>query len=150
MEPRISIITLGVADIKRSLRFYRDGLGWESDAKDDAQCPMFRTSGTRFALFPRDLLAIDAGLGTVEPPGTFSGITLAHNTRTREGVDKVMALAERAGAKIVKPAGKGQYIAYGGYFADPDGYLWEIAWDPCWHFTPTGEMYGGPLGPLPE
>jgi hypothetical protein len=151
-EPRISIITLGVADMARSIRFYRDGLGWPTDARDDAGWAIFRTAGTRFALFPRHLLAEDANLPAEgeAPQGTFNGVTLAHNARTKDQVDEILAMAERAEGRILKPAAKGKYIAWGGYFADPDGHAWEVAWDPIWQFTSAGEIYGGPLVPLPD
>lgn len=150
MEARISIITLGVSDMTRSIRFYRDGMGFPTTAKDGDGWAIFSTRGTRFSLFPRHLLAEDAALpATTHGPGGFSGITLAHNARKKGEVDAILARAEAAGGRILKPAAKGQYIAYGGYFADPDGYAWEVAWDPGWLFLPDGEMYGGPLGPLP-
>ena len=130
MEARISIITLGVSDLERSRRFYRDGLGlpmhdWPSD-----RIAFFKTSATWLALFPRDALAADA---TVSPRGQgFRGFTLAHNVRTREEVDRILAHAETAGAKVVKPAADTSWGGYSGYFSDPDGFLWEVAWNP--HF----------------
>src|SRR5580698_9316157 len=104
MEPRISIITLGVADLPRSIRFYRDGLGFPTDAKDDAEIAFFMTGGTRLALYPRDLLARDIAGDLPGPAGGFGGITLAHNVRRREEVAPILALAERAGGRIVKAA----------------------------------------------
>src|SRR4051812_29794714 len=103
MEPRISIITLGVADVDRSVRFYRDGLGFTSSAKPGDPIAFFLTSGVRLAVYPLDRLADDIA-PTVRPSPGFSGVTLAHNVRRKEEVAEVLALAERAGGKIVKRA----------------------------------------------
>lgn len=127
MEPRISIITLGVSNMERSHKFYRDGLGLPT--KDEGEgIVFFQLQGTWLALYPREKLAEDV---TVLPDGHgFSGVTLAHNTRTREEVDAVLAEAEAAGATIVKPAQDVFWGGYSGYFTDPDGHLWEVAWNP--------------------
>lgn len=130
MEPRISLITLGVSDLPASVRFYRDGLGLPLRAGSGDPVAFFETRGTWLALFPRADLAADAGVPT--GGGGFSGITLAHNVRTREEVDATLQLARKAGARIVKPARDTDWGGYAGYFSDPDGYLWEIAWNP--HF----------------
>jgi catechol 2,3-dioxygenase-like lactoylglutathione lyase family enzyme len=141
MESRISIITLGVADLERSTRFYRDGLGLPLHDRSNDAIAFFKTSGTWLALFPRDALAADAalspstwrakGLWWRSPRGEgFQGFTLAHNVRTREEVQRVLEDAQAAGAKIVKPAAATSWGGYSGYFADPDGFLWEIAWNP--------------------
>ncbi len=141
MEPRISIITLGVADMPRAIRFYRDGLGFPTSAKDDAGIAFFKTSGTCLALYPRDKLAEDVAPGLPsEPPPVFSGVTIAHNTRTKEEVDQVLALAERAGGRIVKRAQDVFWGGYSGYFADPDGHLWEVAWSKDMKFHPDGSL----------
>ncbi len=141
MEPRISIITLGVADMPRAIRFYRDGLGFPTSAKDDAGIAFFQTSGTILALYPRDKLAEDVAPGLPsEPPPVFSGFTIAHNTRTKEEVDQVLALAERAGGRIVKHAQDVFWGGYSGYFADPDGHLWEVAWSKDMKFNPDGSL----------
>ena len=130
MEPRISIITLGVSDLARSVRFYRDGLGLPLREGSGDTIAFFETSGAWLALFPRDALAVDA---SVPSDGAgFPGFTLAHNVRTREQVDALLIEAEAAGATIVKPAQDTSWGGYSGYFADPDGFLWEIAWNP--HF----------------
>lgn len=130
MEPRISLITLGVSDLERSIRFYRDGLGLPMRDSGAADIAFFETKGTWLALFPRDLLAEDAN---ASPGGSgFPGFTLAHNVRTREEVGPTLAEAAAAGAKIVKPAAEASWGGYSGYFSDPDGYLWEVAWNP--HF----------------
>lgn len=128
MEPRISLITLGVRDLDRSLRFYRDGLGLPTSWTADKGVVFFRTSGTCLALYPYEALARDVSEAFVGPRSRFPGITLAHNVRTREEVDEVMRLAEAAGATIAKPVQDTFWGGYAGYFSDPDGYLWEVAW----------------------
>ncbi|MET8157919.1 VOC family protein [Sphaerisporangium sp. NPDC005289] len=128
MEARISLITLGVADLARSYRFYKDGLGLPTSRTPEEGIVFFRTSGATLALFPYDELAKDVGPGWEVPRSKFSGITLAHNVRERHQVDEVLALAAAAGAEIVKPAEDTFWGGYSGYFTDPDGYLWEVAW----------------------
>jgi catechol 2,3-dioxygenase-like lactoylglutathione lyase family enzyme len=140
MEPRVSIITLGVSDLARSHRFYCEGLGFPTTAGADAEIVFFRTGGTCLALYPIDKLAEDVGPDCVANRSGFGGITLAHNTRTRAGVDEVLALAERAGGRIVKPAGDVFWGGYSGYFADPDDYLWEVAYSDNWRFHPDGSL----------
>ena len=130
MEPRISIITLGVTDLPRSVEFYRDGLGLPLNDENTESIAFFRIHGTWLALYPREALAADAGVPT-EGSG-FSGVTLAHNVRTREEVDALLDVAVAAGATLVKPAEDTFWGGYSGYFADPEGYLWEVAWNP--HF----------------
>ena len=130
MEPRISFITLGVDDLPRSVEFYRDGLGLPLFDENTESIAFFRTEDTWLALYPRAALADDVGIDT-EGSG-FSGVTLAHNVRSREEVDTMLAVAVAAGAKLVKPAEDVFWGGYSGYFSDPDGYLWEIAWNP--HF----------------
>lgn len=139
MESRISIITLGVADLPKAIRFYRDGLGFPTNAKDDDPIAFFTTSGTRLALYPLNDLATDIGPGVSAAKG-FGGITLAHNVRRKEEVTEVLALAERAGGKIVKPAHDTFWGGYGGYFADLDGYYWEVAWGPMFDFDSQGAL----------
>ncbi len=130
MEPRISLVTLGVTDLSRSVEFYRDGLGLPLVDENTESIAFFQTRGTWLALYPRDALAADVGV-TTEGQG-FSGVTLAHNVRTREEVDALLDVAVAAGVTLVKPAQDAFWGGYSGYFADPDGYLWEIAWNP--HF----------------
>jgi catechol 2,3-dioxygenase-like lactoylglutathione lyase family enzyme len=140
MEPRISIITLGVKDLDRSLRFYRDGLGFPTKVKKGDPIAFFQTAGTRLALYPLDKLAEDIA-PTVHPSqGGFSGITLAHNARTKEEVAQVLTLAEKAGGKIVKPAQDTFWGGHSGYFTDPDGYYWEVAWAPMFTFDEHGAL----------
>ncbi|MEP7330970.1 MAG: VOC family protein [Terracoccus sp.] len=128
MEARISLITLGVTDLARSFRFYRDGLGLPTTRTPEDGIVFFQTSGATLALFPYGELADDVGPGWNEPRSKFPGITLAHNVRVREEVDQVLSQAEAAGAHVTKPAGETEWGGYSGYFTDPDGYVWEIAW----------------------
>ena len=128
MEPRISIITLGVADLARSMQFYREGLGLPQREMEAEGVAFFETHGTWLGLFPRESLAEDAGV-SAEGSG-FAGFSLAHNVRTREEVDQQLAEAVAAGATLVKPAQDAFWGGYTGYFADPDGHLWEVAWNP--------------------
>lgn len=128
MEPRISIITLGVADLDRSVEFYRDGLGLVLYDENTESIAFFQNKGTWLALYPREALAADVGIPT--QGSGFSGVTLAHNLRSKEEVDELLEVAVTAGATLVKPAQDTFWGGYSGYFSDPDGYLWEIAWNP--------------------
>ena len=128
MEPRISIITLGVSDLPRSVLFYQEGLGLPQREEGGAEIAFFETHGTWLALFPQEALAADAGV-PLEPKGS-PNFTLAHNVRTREEVDSLLAHAVSVGAKLIKPAQEASWGGYSGYFADPDGHLWEVAWNP--------------------
>lgn len=128
MEPHISIITLGVQDLERAARFYRDGLGLPIQKGYEGQIAFFELSGTWLALYPRELLAGDAN----QPPEGegFQGITMAHNVRSREDVVRLIDKASSAGARVVKEPRDADWGGYSGYFKDPDGFLWEIAWNP--------------------
>jgi catechol 2,3-dioxygenase-like lactoylglutathione lyase family enzyme len=128
MEPRISIITLGVKDLERSLRFYRDGLGFPTTRNVKQGIVFFQTRGVCLALYPYDDLAKDVSPHFLTTKARFTGITLAHNVRRKEQVAAILQQAERAGAKIEKPAQDAEWGGYSGYFSDPDGYLWEVAW----------------------
>jgi uncharacterized protein len=140
MEPRISVITLGVTDLPRAIRFYRNGLGFPTKAKDDASIAFFETTGTRFALYPFDKLAEDISPEMPHTRGTFSGITLSHNVRTRDEVAQVLALAESAGGKILKPAQDVFWGGHSGYFADPNGHHWEVVWNPHFPLAEDGTL----------
>jgi uncharacterized protein len=120
------VITLGVSDLQRARAFYHEGLGWPIQQQDhNWVCFLLAGGRSALALYPWDELADDA---RVPADGSgFRGVTLAHNVRSRERVEAVLAEAESAGGTIVKPAGETSWGGYGGYFADPDGYLWEIA-----------------------
>ena len=126
MKAHVAVITLGVRDLQRMRRFYREGLGWEIQQEDDNWvCFLLEGGSTALALYPWDELAEDANVPV--DGGGFRGVTLAHNVRSERRVEEVLAEAERAGGKIIKPAQPTSWGAYGGYFADPDGYLWEVA-----------------------
>lgn len=132
MRQKISLITLGVNDLERSVRFYRDGLGWKPSSASEGDVVFFPMGGIVLSLFPRDKLAEDA-MVNAEGRG-FSGITLAYNTQSKEEVDEVLETVKSLGAKIVKPAQEVFWGGYSGYFADPDGHLWEVAWNPFFPF----------------
>lgn len=140
MEPRISLITLGVADLGRSYYFYKDGMGLPTTRKPEDGIVFFQTSGATLALFPYSSLAKDVGAGWDVPRSKFAGITLAHNVRERKQVDEILAQAAKAGAEVVKPAGETSWGGYSGYFTDPDGYLWEIAWG-AFDFNEDGSLH---------
>lgn len=128
MEPRISLVTLGVEDLARSTRFYTEGLGLPTTRSPEDGIVFFQLRGTILALYPYRSLAEDIAPGFDAPRSRFGGVTLAHNVRTREEVDEVLATALRAGAQLLKPAQDTSWGGYAGYFADPDGYPWEVAW----------------------
>jgi len=134
MKAKISLVTLGVSDLRRSLKFYRDGLGLPAHGyKEGNEVVFFEMEGSWLGLYPKDKLAEDA---TVSPEGSgFAGITLAHNTGSKEAVDAVFALAVSAGARVVKKPQDVFWGGYSGYFADPDGHLWEVAWNPFMDLT---------------
>ena len=135
MEQRVSLITLGVADLARARRFYEEGLGWRPGFASD-EVVFFQMSGMVFALFSRNDLAADARI-----PAEKFGIgspALAQNLRSREEVDAVLREAAAAGATILKEASETSWGGYSGYFADPDGHPWEIAWNPGWLLNADG------------
>ena len=138
MKPRITVITLGVNDLEKSLAFYRDGLGLPTpgiigtEFEHGAVAFFDLQAGLKLAIWPRTSIAHDTGL----PPGPSSAteFTLGHNVASKEEVDTVMAQAKKAGASIIKPAQETFWGGYAGYFQDPDGHLWEILWNPQWEF----------------
>jgi hypothetical protein len=137
MEQRISIVTLGVADLAKSRRFYAEGLGWKP-AFENQEIVFFQTGGMIFALFLRDQLAADfhADAKDFGKPA----MALGHNVRSQDQVDPLIARAAAAGAAILKPARKTSWGGYSGYFADPDGFPWEVAWNPGWPLAPDGSV----------
>ncbi|MGD0760168.1 MAG: VOC family protein [Candidatus Sulfotelmatobacter sp.] len=137
MEQRVSLITLGVADLQRSREFY-ERLGWRRSMANAEGVVFFQTGGMALALYPRHELAKDANV-SAHGDG-FSGISLAYNARTRAEVDAVLHEAEAAGAKLVKPAQEAFWGGYSGYFADPDGFLWEVAWNPSFPIAADGSI----------
>jgi hypothetical protein len=127
MEQRLSLVTLGAADLERSRAFY-ERLGWKRAMKDAPGVAFFQLGGVALSLYPLADLARDVG---IEAQGKgFAGITLAHNTRTRAEVDAVPAGAVKAGAKLPKPGHDMSWGGHVGCFADPDGFVWEVAWNP--------------------
>ena len=137
MDQRISIVTLGVKDLAASKRFYVDGLGWKP-AFENKEIIFFQTGGMIFALFLRNELAKDFEADAA----TFgrAAMALAHNVRTKAEVDPLMKRATDAGATILKPAREASWGGYSGYFADPDGFAWEIAWNPAWRIAEDGTI----------
>lgn len=138
MKASISLVTLGVSDFQRALAFYRDGLGWPVSSASGDDVAFFRTGGAVLALYPRALLAEDANL-PADGSG-FGGIALAHNVGSKELVDEALATAVAAGGTILKPAEDAFWGGYSGYFADPDGYPWEVAWNPFFPLAPDGSV----------
>ncbi|SDN65109.1 VOC family protein [Alkalicoccus daliensis] len=132
---RINLITLGVENIPTSLRFYRDGLGFETSvSEENPGIVFFNNRGTKLALYPLDELAKDINQKEQLVRGKFSGITFAFNAHSAEEVDQVMKQAEKAGGKIIKSPQKVFWGGYSGYFSDPDGYHWEVAFAESWEF----------------
>lgn len=137
MHPHVTLVTLGVQDLKRATAFYRDGLGWPVKNDVDAQgVAFFQLGGLVLSLFPAHELAADAGVP--DAGEGFRKVSLAHNLGSRAAVDAAMEEARRAGARIVKPAKDSSWGGYGGYFADPDGHLWEVAHNPFWALDAEG------------
>ena len=136
MEQRLSLITLGVADVARSRRFY-ETLGWRASGASQEEVTFFQLGGIALALWGRAALAEDAN---VTDDRGFAGVALAHNARTREAVDPILAEARAAGGRILKPAQPTPWGGYTGYFADPDGHLWEIAHAPFFVVDEDGRI----------
>lgn len=137
MEQRLTLITLGVRDLERSTAFF-ERLGWRRSMRGAEGVAFFQCGGMAVGLYPREALAADAGV-SAEGAG-FEGIALAHNTRTRDEVDAVLAEVAAAGAEIVKPAEEAFWGGYSGYFRDLDGHLWEVAWNPGFALDETGAV----------
>ena len=135
MEPRVSLVTLGVADLARARAFY-EALGWRGEQPSD-DVVFFQAGGMVVALWDREKLAEDSG---VEDTGGWGGITLAHNVRSPEEVDAVLAEAERAGATIARAGAATFWGGYSGAFADPDGHPWEVAHNPFWTLREDGSI----------
>ncbi|WP_353156044.1 VOC family protein [Herminiimonas fonticola] len=136
MKPRISVITLGVDDLEKSLRFYRDGLGLQTQGiigeefEHGAVAFFDLQAGLKLALWPRNSMAHDTGLAVA--PVSATEFTIGHNVSSRDEVDAVMLQAQDAGASIVKQAQTTFWGGYAGYFKDPDQHLWEVVWNPAW------------------
>ncbi len=136
MKPRITVITIGVDDLERALRFYRDGLGFQTEGiigtefEHGAVAFFELQAGIKLAIWPRKSISYDSGIALGTPSPT--ECTLGHNVSSKEEVDAVMEQAKNAGAVIVKPACDTFWGGYAGYFFDPDRHLWEVVWNPHW------------------
>jgi hypothetical protein len=139
VEPRVTVITLGVADLEHAREFY-ERLGWTSDAEPGAQIVFFQAGGLVVSLWDRDKLAEDSG---VSDAGGWGGVTLAHNVGSPETVDAVLHAAAAAGASVVRPAAKTFWGGYSGVFTDPDGHPWEVAHNPYWTLSEDGTVSMG-------
>lgn len=134
MRPRITVLTLAVDDLERAVAFYRDGLGFATQGIVGAQFENGAVAffdleqGLKLALWPRSSLAADSGLAV--QPASATELSIGHNVASRDDVDRVMAQAAQAGARIVKPAQPTFYGGHAGYFQDPDGHLWEVVFNP--------------------
>ncbi len=139
MEQRLSLVTLGVADLQLARRFYEVGLGWRVSDASQPGIVFFQLLGMVMALYPRQALADDTGVPNMAPQG-FSGIVLAHNVRSREDVSVVLQTAVQAGGKLLKPAQDAFWGGHSGCFADIDGHAWEVAWNPFWTLADDGSV----------
>jgi uncharacterized protein len=137
MEPRISLITLGVADIARSRAFY-EALGWTASSASTEEVVFFQGNGLALVLWGRAALAEDAEVE--DRPSGFSGVAIAYNPRSEDEVDEVFAQAGKAGAQAVKIPRKTAWGGYVGYFADPDWHLWEVAFNPSFPLDERGNL----------
>lgn len=139
MKPQITLITLGVDDLDKAVAFYRDGLGLVTEGIvgtefDHGAVAFFDLkNGLKLAVWPRESIAHDTGIA--KAPRSATEFTIGHNVGSKEEVDSVMEQARKAGATIVKPAHNAFWGGYSGYFQDPDGHLWEVAWNPDWEET---------------
>jgi predicted lactoylglutathione lyase len=136
VDQRLSLVTLGVAELGRSRAFY-EALGWSTNAAPEDDVVFFQAGGMIVALWDRAQLAEDSG---VEDAGGWGGVTLAHNVRSPEDVDKVMEEARAAGATITREAAETFWGGYSGAFCDPDGHPWEIAHNPRWELREDGSV----------
>jgi uncharacterized protein len=136
VEQRVSLVTLGVRDLRRAREFY-EGLGWTTRAAPDDDVVFFRAAGMVVALWDRARLAEDSG---VEDAAGWGGVTLAHNVRSPEEVDSVIAEAEAAGAQIPRHGAPTFWGGYSGVFVDPDGHPWEVGHNPRWELAEDGSV----------
>lgn len=134
MQPRVTVITLGVEDLEKAVAFYRDGLGFSTDGivgtefENGAVAFFQLEGGLKLALWPRRSIAADTGLPL--QPASSTELTLAHNVESSQEVDAILSKAAKAGARLIKPASTTFYGGYAGYFQDPDGHVWEVAFNP--------------------
>ena len=138
MNQNLHLITLGVRDFEKSKRFYTETLGWKQSSASQNDVAFFQTSGVVFAIYPREKLAEDA---VVSPEGSgFSGLTLAHNAQSESEVDEIIRDLRSKDVKIVKEPQKAFWGGYSSYFADPDDYRWEVAYNPFFPFDENGNL----------
>ena len=137
MQPRLTLVTLGVADVARARAFY-EALGFKASSDSNRSVTFFDAGGVVLALFGRAALAEDAHVANTD--AGFSGVTLAHNVSSDADVDRVLADAVDAGATLLKPGQKVFWGGYSGYFSDPDGHLWEVAHNPFWPLSEDGQV----------
>ena len=136
---KITCICLGVKNMEKSIKFYRDGLGYKTNCKENnPPVCFFDTPGTKFELYPLDLLVKDIDESSLKIGSGFSGITLAYNVEKKEDVDKVIELVKNAGGKIIKEPQNVFWGGYHAYFSDLDNYFWEVVWGPDFHFDENG------------
>ena len=136
MEQRVSVLTLGVADLRRARAFY-EALGWKTGAEPGDDVVFFQAGGMVVSLWGRDRLAADSA---VDDGGGWGGVTLAHNVGSPAEVDEVLAQAEAAGARIGRPGAETFWGGYSGVFVDPDGHPWEVAHNPHWTLAADGAV----------
>jgi len=142
MEQRVSLITLGVRDVARARRFYEQGLGWRASAVGDANVAFYQAGGLIVALYAEALLARDAGQpAPAAGAAPFRGVTLAHNVPNPQLVDALLHEAERAGGRIERAGAPTDWGGYVGTFSDPDGHLWEVAWNPGFDLRADGTVH---------
>ena len=137
MEQRLSIVTLGVADVAASRKFYEQ-LGWSASSVGDEQIAFFQAGSIVFSLYNLEEMAKDLGLES--GGGGRASVALAYNVRHKEEVDAVLTEAEQAGARLLKSAEEKAWGGYAGYFADPEGYAWEVAWNPGFELGEDGSL----------
>jgi catechol 2,3-dioxygenase-like lactoylglutathione lyase family enzyme len=137
VEARLSLVTLGVAEVPRARAFY-ERLGFRPSGASTADVAFYRAGGVVLALWSRTALAADAGVG--DPGSGFAGVALAHNVRTREEVTAVAAAWQAAGGTVLKPPADTFWGGHAAYLADPDGHVWEIAWNPHWPLAADGSL----------
>jgi uncharacterized protein len=138
MEARISLVTLGVRSVRRSVSFYRDVLGWKTQYVEGDPIAFFQLNAMILGIYGHKALAKDANV-SARGRG-FRGVTLAHNVRSRQEVDKVFAQIKRRGGRLVKPPKVAEWGGYSGYFSDPDGHLWEVVHNPGWKLDKNGSV----------
>jgi catechol 2,3-dioxygenase-like lactoylglutathione lyase family enzyme len=138
MKEKLNIVTLGVKDLERFLKFYKDGLGWKPSSASNENIAFFQMGGVVLSLYPREKLAEDVKINS--GGSGFSGITLAYNAKAEAEVDEVLKRVEDLGATIVKKAEKVFWGGCSGYFVDFDGHLWEVAWNPFFEFDESDNL----------